>query len=315
MSARVAVIDIGTNTLLLLIAERQSDASGQPIAVALVEECQFGRLGKGLDASGELSAESIATSLEILTHYRKRIDAYGVTHVVAIATQATREARNAAAFTAPAERILATPLAVIAGEREAELAARSVGTALRSHALTRYVVMDVGGGSTEFIIVDHDKIERAVSLPIGAVRLTERFLHPVPPTGVASVAQTVALANFAETQIAALQLPAGLPLIGTAGTATTLAAVHLRLAHYDAEKVTGLALTPPQVHQLTSSLATATIEERIAMPGMVAQRADVIIGGAAIIDAAMLLTGAPQFIVCDRGIRWGMAYEALGLNR
>lgn len=303
MNQRIGVIDIGTNTLLLLIAVR--NATGE--IVPIVDECRFGRLGKGLDASGELALSSMADSLAICHEYRALLDHHGVAAPTVIATQAMREARNAAAFVAPAEAILRAPLQVIAGDREATLAAASVRGALPQLHGQRYIVVDVGGGSTEFIVTDGTRIESAVSVPVGAVRMTERFLQSDPPTG----AQRAALDEYLATTLAALQLPAGLTMVGTAGTATTLAAVQLQLVTYSADAVTGLTLAPTQLNALCDRIAAATVAERKTWPGMVAQRADVIAGGTAILRAAMAAANATQFIVCDRGIRWGMATELL----
>ena len=303
MNQRIGVIDIGTNTLLLLIAERNAAGAIVPV----IDECRFGRLGKGLDASGELAAGSIADSLAICREYRALLDQHGVAAPTVIATQAMREARNGSAFVEPAEAILRAPLQVIAGDREATLAAASVRGALPQLHGQRYIVIDVGGGSTEFIVTDGTRIESAVSVPVGAVRMTERFLKSDPPTA----AQLAALDEFLAGPLTALQLPQGLTMVGTAGTATTLAAVELKLVNYSADAVTGLTLAPAQLTALCERIALAPVSERKTWPGMVAQRADVIAGGTAILRAAVAAAQATQFIVCDRGIRWGMATELL----
>jgi exopolyphosphatase/guanosine-5'-triphosphate,3'-diphosphate pyrophosphatase len=294
-----AVIDIGTNTLLLLIVDGQQRR--------VVDLCRFGRLGKGLDASGNLAAESIAQSLEICREYRAVLDRHGVATPRVIGTQALREAANAALFVGPAEQILRAQLEVIEGAREAELAYRSVATAgIAGLAGTAFVVVDVGGGSTEFIVTDGAQVVSAVSIKIGAVRLTERHLRGDPP----AADSLAALEAEIDERIAALGLPSGVTIVGTAGTATTLAAVSLGLATYDPDRVTGLRLAPAEVAALYQRLARATVAERKVMPGMEPQRADVIVGGAAIYARIMKATHAPVFVVCDRGIRWGLVYEA-----
>lgn len=292
-----AVIDIGTNTLLLLIV----DAHNRRV----VDLCRFGRLGKGLDASGNLAEESVAKSVEICREYRRVMDEHGVDVPRVIATQAMREAKNAATFVGPAEEILRAKLEIIAGAREAELAYLSVAkSGIAGLEGLAYVVVDVGGGSTEFITTDGAKVVSAVSIPIGAVRLTERHLKSDPPTA----AELAALEADIDARLP--ELPLDVPIIGTAGTATTLAAVSLGLATYDPDKVTGLRLTPDAVDVLYRRLAHATVAERKAMTGMEAQRADVIAGGAAIYARIMHRTAAPVFIACDRGIRWGLVYES-----
>ncbi|HUS28925.1 MAG TPA: hypothetical protein VMZ53_10450 [Kofleriaceae bacterium] len=292
-----AVIDIGTNTLLLLIVNEQKQR--------VVDLCRFGRLGKGLDGSGNLAAESIAKSLDICREYRTVMDDHGVETPRVIGTQALREAGNAAQFVGPAEQILRAKLEVIGGAREAELAFLSVAKTMPELEGQAFIVVDVGGGSTEFIVSDGARVVSAVSIPIGAVRLTERHLKTDPP----SAAELAALASDIDDRLAALGLPTGLPIIGTAGTATTLAAVALKLVPYDPDQVTGLRLTPEDVDGLYQRLARATVVERKAMPGMEPQRADVIAGGAAIYACIMKSTSAPVFVACDRGIRWGLVYE------
>ena len=292
-----AVIDIGTNTLLLLIVDDQLHR--------VVDLCRFGRLGKGLDASGDLAEDSVAKSLEICREYRRVMDEHGVKTPAVIATQALREAKNARDFVAPAETILGATIEIIAGPREAELAFTSVAQAFPDLAGTPYVVVDVGGGSTEFIVTDGAKVVSAVSVPIGAVRLTERHLKHDPPAH----REILELEADIDRHLAPLALPVGVPLIGTAGTATTMAAVALRLATYDPDKVTGLRLEPERIAELRDTMLAATTAERRAMPGVEPQRADVIAAGIAIYARALDRVHAPVMITCDRGIRWGLAYE------
>ncbi|MFT3694268.1 MAG: Ppx/GppA phosphatase family protein [Kofleriaceae bacterium] len=291
-----AVIDIGTNTLLLLIVDENLNR--------VVDLCRFGRLGKGLDASGNLAQESIDKSLEICREYRTVLDQHHVTPNI-IATQALREAKNAALFVKPAEDILGAKIETIAGEREAELAYKSVAQAFPDLAGKPYVVVDVGGGSTEFIVTDGEKVVSAVSVKIGAVRLTERHLKTDPPTHE----QIRELEADIDRNLANIPLLTGIPLIGTAGTATTMGAIQLGLAHYDPDKVTGLRIDPEQVAVLRDELLSATTAQRKARPGVEAQRADVIHAGVAIYARAVARLHAPVMITCDRGIRWGLAVE------
>jgi len=276
-----AVIDIGTNTLLLLIVDDKLQR--------VVDLCRFGRLGKGLDASGNVAAESIAKSLEICREYRRVMDEHQVTAPAIIATQ----------------DILGGTIEIIAGAREAELAYTSVAQAFPNLAGTPYVVVDVGGGSTEFIVTDGTRVVSAVSVPIGAVRLTERHLKHDPPTRD----ETQELEADIDRHLGPLALPVDVPLIGTAGTATTMAAVALALTTYDPDKVTGLRLEPGRVVALRDTMLAATTEQRRAMPGVEPQRADVIAAGIAIYARALARVHAPVMITCDRGIRWGLAVE------
>lgn len=292
-----AVIDIGTNTLLLLIVDEQHRR--------IVDLCRFGRLGKGLDASGQLASDSIAKSLLICREYRDVMNEHGVSTPRVIGTQALREATNAADFVEPAEKILGAKIEVIAGPREAKLAFLSVARTFPELDNASFLVVDVGGGSTELIAAHHGKVVSAVSIPIGAVRLTERYLASDPPAAV----ELAALEADIDAQLAALTLPTGVTVVGTAGTATTMAAVAMQLVPYDSDQVTGFRLTPEDVQGLYEQIARASVAERRAMKGMEPQRADVITAGIAIYARIMRKVNAPVFISCDRGIRWGLVYE------
>ncbi|MCX5746005.1 MAG: hypothetical protein NT062_26300 [Proteobacteria bacterium] len=298
---RTAVIDIGTNTLLLLIVEPGADG----VLRTVVDLCRFGKLGRGLDATRQLHPDSIAASLEICREYRRVMDDHHVGRTIAIATQAAREATNAGAFVGPAEAILGTTIEVIAGKREADLAFASVTHTFPHLAGSPYVVVDVGGGSTEFIAtLDGTTIHSAVSIPIGARRMTERHLAHDPPTA----AEVAAMAADIDAHLQQLDVPTGVPIIGTAGTATTIAAIELGLVAYDPARVTGLEITPAAVAAQLTRLTTTPLDGRRAIAGLPAERADVIAGGVAIYARALRHMQAPVLIACDRGIRWGVAY-------
>jgi len=297
---RRAVIDLGSNTLLLLITE--PGPTGELRAV--LDWCRFGRLGQGLDRTKRLAPEAIARSLDICREFRAALDAHAVTRLDVIATQALREATNAAEFSEPAAAILGAPIMIITGEREAELAFRSAQDSLPALRGAPFVVADVGGGSTEIIVGDGARLISAVSVPIGAVRLTERHLRSDPPTAD----QRAALSADIDAALAPLALPRDVTLVASAGTATTLAALALATP-YDPELVHGHRLTPDELGALTDRLLDATVAERRAMIGMEAPRADVIAGGAVIFARLAHRLTAPSIVVSDRGIRWGLAYS------
>jgi exopolyphosphatase/guanosine-5'-triphosphate,3'-diphosphate pyrophosphatase len=303
--SRTAVIDIGTNTLLLLVAE-PADGSLR----AVVDLCRFGRLGQGLDATGRLAAEAIARSLEICRDYRAEMDRAGVARVKVIGTQALREAANAAEFVGPAEAILGAPIEVIAGAREAELAYRSVAEGLPEVAGRPFVVVDVGGGSTELVASDGARVTAAISVPIGAVRLAERHLRHDPPTA----GEAAALVADIDAQLARATIPAGVTVVGTAGSATTLATLHLGLDGYDPAKIHGVRVPAAAVDATLARLLALTTEQRKAVPGMEPKRADVIPAGVAIFARVLARAGAAELVVSDRGIRWGVAYELAALD-
>jgi len=300
-----AVIDIGTNTLLLLVVDDQMKV--------LADLCEFGRLGAGLDATRHLSAESIDRSLEICRRYRAKIDELGATHIAIVGTQALREASNRDAFVGPAEQILGAPIEVISGAREAELSFLSVARTFPELAGSPYVVVDVGGGSTEIVASDGDRIIGATSVPIGAVRLTERHLKHDPPTAN----ESRALFTDIDAVLGADPLVATLTcatIVATAGTATTLAALAQRLSRYDAAGVTGYKLATMSLDQQLARLFTANLAARREMRGMEPGRADVIAGGAAILSRLVHRLGAASLITADRGVRWGLAYTLTGVS-
>jgi exopolyphosphatase / guanosine-5'-triphosphate,3'-diphosphate pyrophosphatase len=300
-AARTAVIDIGTNTLLLLVVER--DPSGALVAVR--DLCRFGRLGQGLDASGRLADEAITRSLEICREYAREMAAAGVARRVVIGTQALREAKNAAAFVEPAQEILGARIEIIEGAREADLAFGAVAATFPQLKGTPYVVVDVGGGSTEIIVTDGARVVSAQSVKIGAVRLCERHLKSDPP----AAEEVRALVADIDGALAAVDLPRGVVVVGTAGTATTMASVQLGLHAYDPDRVTGLRFEAALVDAQLAKLLSLTTAQRRRLPGMVVERADVLPAGVAIFSRVIARAAAPAMIVCDRGIRWGIAHE------
>ncbi len=301
MPSPAAVVDIGTNTLLLLIAERRGDD-----VVVLTDQCRFGRLGQGLDDTGELADEAIARSLDIVREYRKLLDEHHVVDVRALATQALREASNAAAFVAPAEELFGARIEVIAGEREAELVHRAVVTSL-PELTGRLLVVDVGGGSTELILTGEAGVESCRSVHLGSVRHTERYLKDDPPHSD----QVAALIADLDRVIADLALPRDVTVVGTAGTATSIASVHLELAEWDASRVQGLRLPAAEVDRQLARYLKSTVAQRRELPGLEPERADVIAAGVAIFARVLHHTGADEIVISDRGVRWGMMYELL----
>lgn len=301
---RLGVIDIGTNTLLLLVAELCADGKVR----AAADMCRFGRLGQGLDASKRLHPDAIARCLVICREYRAQLDHHRVDKVRVIATQALREAENASELVGPASSVLGAHIEVIEGTREAELAYLAQARSLPALAGQPFVTADVGGGSTEVVVSDGKRVVSAVSLPIGAVRLAERHLAGGdPPDARARAALTADI----DAHLAPLTLPRAVPLVAVAGTATNLAAIDLGLTQYDPDRIHGHELAPAALAKLAERLLTTPVAARREIPGMEAQRVDVIHAGAAIFARLAERLAAPRVIVSDRGIRWGLAYETL----
>jgi exopolyphosphatase / guanosine-5'-triphosphate,3'-diphosphate pyrophosphatase len=300
---RLATIDIGTNTLLLLVAE---SAPGGELRI-IADRMRIERLGKGVDRTGVLDEERLQASLEALREFAGVIGESGVDRVAAVGTQALREAKNGADFLGPAAEILGVPVEVIAGEREAQLAFTAVARSFPALSGT-FVVCDVGGGSTELVVARAGVVESMVSIPIGSVRLAERHLTGDPPEQRAGQALHAAI----DAALAAVTLPHGLPLVGTAGTVTTLASVALGLERYDPDRIQGMRLPRAVVERQLARYLELRLDERRRLPGLDPKRADVIPAGAAIVARVMAAMGAEEMIVSDRGIRWGLAYELAG---
>lgn len=300
------MVDIGTNTLLLLVVEARA-ADGRTALDVLHEACEFGRLGKGLDDTGALSHDSIARSLDIAREYRRVIDELAVDRVCAVGTQALREATNAAEFVEPAQAILGVPIEVIGGEREAELVFGAVVESFPDLTDQVFAVADVGGGSTEIIVAagTGKSIASLISLPIGSVRLHERHLRADPPTP----AQVQALIADIDAALDQVDLPTGVCLVGTAGTATTIASVEMKLGSHDPERIQGFSMPVQAVERQLARYLERTVMERRHMPGLAPQRADVIAAGCAIYARILHRMQASSFRISDRGVRWGLAHE------
>ncbi len=302
MTERVATIDIGSNTLLLLCVE---NVGGKITRV--VDECRFGRLSEGLDKSGRLSERAIERCLDILREYRVCWLGASAGRVRAVATEAVRKAENRNAFVEPAEEILGVPIEVIAGNREAELSCRAVWESLPETKAGTVVICDVGGASTEIIVSVDARIASVQSLPIGAVRLTERHVSTDPPL----LSERQALCDDIDAALAPVDLPPGVLLVATAGTATTLGAIDKQLAPYDPDAIHGMSLSAQTVERITDRLFSMRLSERHELRGLDPGRADVIAAGAAIFDRLLKRLGSARCLVSDRGVRWGLAYEML----
>lgn len=302
---RCAGIDVGTNTALCLIA----DTDGQSVE-AVEDHAEIVRLGEGLDQSGTLKPEAMARTLAALQRYVARIRELGCDHVMGVGTESLRGAANGHLFVNDATALLGSVgghFTVIDGEREARLSWRAVRAAFPSLRGTR-TVLDIGGGSTELLVGD-DEIEGVVSLPMGSVRLTERLLQNDPPTE----AETAALYQTVDAELAKAPAPRG-TVVGIAGTVTTLAAMSLRITKYDADRVHGLTLSYDVLQNMTKMLGHTPVADRRRTPGLDPKRADVIYAGAVILERVLARAGADHVLVSDRGIRWGLVYEAAGLG-
>lgn len=290
-----AVIDIGTNSVLMLIARRRVDGSIE----AALDRSTITRLGKGAGQSGVLAPDAIARTLAVLRQYREVAAAHGVASLLAVTTEGVRMASNRDDFLAPAAEVVGSPVRLLSGDEEAEMSYRSVAQETPGGGPLR--VIDIGGGSTEIAVGEGARLISSVSHRIGAVRLTERFVDADPPTP-ASVA---AIEAQARATFAAGQPLAPHPVLhGVAGTVTTAAALLLGLAAYDREKVDGSRFPAAQVRGLRDALARETSAERCTRPALDPGRADVVVAGLTILVAALDHCGADTLVARDRGLRY-----------
>jgi len=273
--------------------------------VPLVERATITRLGAGVDRTRRLAVDARARTLACLRDYATELRRAEVTALDVVGTSALRDAAGGEAFCAAAAEVLGVWPRVITGEEEARLT--FAGSLLGLDVAGDVLVVDVGGGSTEIISGTHDRnetmVDFAISLDIGSVRLFERHLHSDPPHA-AEMAQARSAARAA---LAELTPPsAHRPLIGVAGTVTTLAAVAQRLEPYDGARVHGASLGRAEVTRLLGELAAMPLERRARVPGLEPARADVILTGGVVVEAVMEWAGAQRLLVSDRGVRWGL---------
>lgn len=300
---RVAAIDIGTNSVLLVIAERAD--SGIHV---LCDRATITRLGQAVDQSGVLSAQAEQRTLACLRDYAREIRDAQVTQVDVVGTSAMRDARGGDAFSRKAETILGVRPRVIDGLEEARLTFAGALSGLT--ATGNVVVFDVGGGSTEVIegevAAGSRRLAKAQSLNIGSVRLFERHLHSDPP----KPAEIAAVRSDIRAALAPLMRPPpSSTWIGVAGTVTTLAALQLALPTYVGSRVHGARLTTAAVGSLANRLAALDLAHRRALQGLAPDRADVIVAGACIVAELLAWGGASSLIASDRGVRWGLVLE------
>jgi len=292
-----AVLDVGTNSALLLVAR-----PGPGAALEVAEDrCVITRLGEGVAQRGSLAPAAIERTLAALAELGALAASYGA-DVTAVTTEGVRLAGNPEAFLGPAGALLGAPVRVLSGEEEARLSYLSV--AVESPAEAPLRVLDIGGASTELVVGVGVSISSACSHRIGSVRLTERFLgdaaaDPWPRAAISAMAAAV------RETLAAQPLPPSERVHGLAGTVTTAAALLLGLEEYDRERVDGSLHRVQDVIALRDRLAAVPLAARLS-PVLPAKRADVIVAGLTILIGALEHCGASTLVVRDRGLRYAL---------
>lgn len=304
---RCAFLDVGTNAILCLIVELESGGGFR----VLEDLAEITGLGQGVDATRRITEQNEQRSAEVLKGYLQKCKVLGVEEIVAVGTSALRDAENSAEVRARWRRDLALNVRAISGDEEAAYSYLAVQKGL-SVAERALLVIDIGGGSTEFIRGNRSGILEAVSIDLGSVRLTERFLHSDP----VSAEERAAMIKAMDAELAVLadrwheERPA-LTLVGIAGTFTTLAAVDRKLTLYSHSEVHGSTLTLAEVRRQVRLFSARTVAERKMIRGLEPKRAGVILAGACLVERIMTLFASERLIVSDQGVRYGLLHERL----
>jgi exopolyphosphatase/guanosine-5'-triphosphate,3'-diphosphate pyrophosphatase len=308
----VAAIDLGTNNCRLMIAKRRK--SGFAVVATF---SRIVRLGEGLAETGALSRNAMDRTVDALKECAEMVARWDVASIRCVATEACRSASNGAAFIERVRRETGLRLDMIGPEEEARLALRSCASLIDSSA-GRVVLFDIGGGSTEICFLrtsgrGEPQLRQVISLPLGVVRVAESY--PVPFTDEAFAAVEAEVARNVREQDASGFLQALTPardhLIGTSGTATSLAAFSKGMKRYRRREIDGCWLTAERIERVAQSLSELGHEGRAQTPTIGAGRADLIMPGCAILSGILKATGLRQVRVADRGLREGVVTELL----
>ncbi len=336
---RVAAIDCGTNSLRLLVADVDPEAG---LLTDVDRRMEIVRLGQGVDSTGRLAPEALERTLRALRGYARVIGDRSAAAVRMVATSATRDAANAADFVHGVSGVLGLEPEVLSGQEEAYLsfvgATAEFGGGPAGPGGGPYLVVDIGGGSTEFVLGDRQSpADRApadqasaglitgaaapagvsaVSVDIGCVRLTERHLHSDPPRPAEISAAAADIDAALDAVAAALPVTAARTLVGLAGSVTTVAGLALGLGEYDSARIHHARVSADQVAAQTRRLLSQTREERAALGVMHPGRVDVIGGGAMVLDQIMRRFGFGEVLASEHDILDGIAWSlAAGVRR
>jgi exopolyphosphatase/guanosine-5'-triphosphate,3'-diphosphate pyrophosphatase len=300
---RLAVVDIGTNSTRLLVAEVADGSLAE-----LERRSAVTRLGRGVDTSGKLSAEAIEDVCDTVGEY---IDAYrslDADRVVAIATSAVRDAENSDAFMAELRERFALDARILNGDEEARLT--YLGACADRPSIDNTLVIDIGGGSTELVIGSHDEVAIHASLQAGTVRHTERHLLDDPPTTEQLEALCTDVRSLLDAELSGEAIAHASKGIAVAGTPTSLAAIDQELDPYDPELVHGHRLSLESIQRMYSMLAARPLEERLHVTGLHPGRAPTIVAGVVILIQVMRAFGLTEVEVSEHDILYGAALEA-----
>ena len=308
MTRRVAAIDCGTNSVRLLIADL--DPGGLRLS-DLRRDMRIVRLGQGVDQTGRLSPAALDRTMAALREYAAEIRRLAPEAVRMVATSATRDAENSQEFTNRVKEVLGVAPEVVSGDEEARLSFTGATRELTADLPSPFLVTDIGGGSTEFVLGDEERATAARSIDIGCVRMTERHLHGDPPTAAQAAAAIADIDAALETVAGTVPASEAATLIGLAGSVTTIAGIALGLPRYDSQRIHHSRVSAAAVHEIAGRLLAQSRAERAAIGVMHPGRVDVIAGGALILDRLMTRFGFPEVLVSEHDILDGIAWSLI----
>lgn len=296
-----ASIDLGTNSALLLIAK----TDGRNFDV-IREELRICRIGEGVDSTGNLNPKAIDRTIKVLEEYKKIAEECGVYNIIVGATSAVRDANNSDSFIKKVKVKLNIDIEIISAMREAELSFLSSLSTMPDNAKSALVI-DIGGGSTEFIFGEDGNIKNIISHQLGSVRLTEEYLHHNPP----KMNELSDVKKHIRRKLSSIEKEKwkGECFIGVAGTVTTVAQMIQENREYNRDKIDGFLIKQTEISFLIDKISKMSTEERKKLPGLHPDRADVIISGAIILKEIMEYFGYTETLTSTRGVRYGLMME------
>ncbi|MBS2962495.1 Ppx/GppA family phosphatase [Actinocrinis puniceicyclus] len=310
MTIRVAAIDCGTNSLRLLVTDLDPASGG---ANELTRRMEIVRLGQGVDATGRLAPEALRRTFAVCDEYAAAIRDLGAERVRFVATSATRDAANRDEFVEGVRSRFGVEPEVVSGDQEAALSFNGATKAVAADGAghpTPYLVVDIGGGSTEFVLGDA-AVEAARSVDIGCVRLTERHLTQDPPTGAQISAALRDIDAAIDLAAAHVPIEQAKTLVGVAGSITTVSAIALGLPEYDRDRVHLSRISARTARRVAEELLSSTHEQRAANPVIHPGRVDVIGAGALILAQIVDRLGLAEVVVSEHDILDGIALSQL----
>jgi exopolyphosphatase/guanosine-5'-triphosphate,3'-diphosphate pyrophosphatase len=306
---RLAVMDLGTNSIRLLVARH---APGERKLTDLSRDMVITRLGQGVDRTGRIAPDALDRTVAVMQRFARRARALKAERVRLSATSAVRDAANRDELASAVSKWTGEPMQILSGEDEARTTFLGATRGLEATAVDApppYLVIDIGGGSTEFVVGSEDEPAQAASLDIGSVRLTERFVRTDPPSYAELTAVDAEIAAALEQVEVRVPIRAARTLVAVAGTSTTVQAIALNLPEYDPDRLHRTWLGREDAEHVLRLLADMTTDERRQIPSMARGREDVIPAGAAILVAAMRRWGFERALVSETDILDGLAFR------